>query len=77
MKAFRSGIFPIKEKKGKGLKILTPKRNVSKIGNSRAQIKTVSPFENLLNKIRQFIYFLYRGKEGIKKLCNNIIHSIK
>ena len=33
--------------------------------------------ENLLNEIRQIIYFLYRGKEVTKGVYNNIMKSIK
>ena len=33
--------------------------------------------ENLLNEIRQIIYFLYRAKEIIKKVFNNVINSVK
>ena len=33
--------------------------------------------ENLLNEIRQIIYFLYRAKEITKKVCIDIINSFK
>ena len=42
-----------------------------------AQVKTGNTSENLLNKIRQIIYFLYRAKEITKKVYNNIMNSIK
>ena len=42
-----------------------------------AQVKTGNTSENLLNKIRQIIYSLYRAKEITKKVYNNIMNSIK
>ena len=42
-----------------------------------AQIKIGNPSKNFLNKIRQSIYYLYRTKEVIKNVYNNIMNSIK
>ena len=42
-----------------------------------AQVKAGNTFEKLLNEIRQAIYSLYRAKENTKKVCNNIMNSIK
>ena len=42
-----------------------------------AQVKAGNTSENLLNKIRQIIYSLYRAKEITRKVYNNIINSIK
>ena len=41
------------------------------------QVKADNTYENLLNEIGQIIYFLYPVKEIPKKVCNNIISSIK
>ena len=41
------------------------------------QGKAGNTSENLLNEIRQIIHSLYRAKEITKKVCNNIINSIK
>ena len=41
------------------------------------QVKEGNNSENLLNKIRQIVYSLYRSKEITKKVYNNIIKSIK
>ena len=41
------------------------------------QIKAGNTSENLLNKIRQIIYFLYGAKEITKKVYNKIMNSIK
>ena len=37
------------------------------------QEKVGNTSENLLNEIRQIIYFLYRAKEITKKVCIDII----
>ena len=42
-----------------------------------AQVKAGNTSENLLNKMRQIIYYLYRAKEITKKVYNNIMNSIK
>ena len=44
---------------GKGFKILNPKQRLP-IG--LAQVKASNTSENLLNKIRQIIYYLHRAK---------------
>ena len=77
LKAFRSGIIPIKEKQGKGLKILTPKQMIQRLPMSLTQVKANSTSENLLNEIRQIIYSLYRAKEITKKVYHNIMNSKK
>ena len=41
------------------------------------QVKAGNTTENLLNEIRQIIHSLYRAKEIIKKVYNNIVNSIK
>ena len=42
-----------------------------------AQVKAGNTSENLLNEIRQIMYSLYRAKEITKKVCNDIMNSIK
>ena len=42
-----------------------------------AQVKAGNTSENLLNQIRQIIYYLYRANEITKKVHNNIMNSIK
>ena len=42
-----------------------------------AQVNTSNASESLLNEIRQIIYSLYQAKEITKKVCNNIMNSIK
>ena len=66
------------ERKGKGLKILTPNQMLKRLPIALAQVgKTGNSSESLLNEIRQIAYSLYRSKEITKKLYNNIINSIK
>ena len=66
LSAYRSIIFPIREKKGKRTKILTPKQMLRKLPIPLAQVKAGSICENVLNEMRQIIYSLYRAKEVIK-----------
>ena len=61
----------------KGLKILTPKQMLQRLPIALAQVKAGNTSENLLNEIRQIIYSLYRAKEIIKKVYNNIMNSVK
>ena len=65
------------EKKGKGLKILTPNQMLKRLPIALAQIKAGNNSESLLNEIRQIVYSLYRSKEITKKVFNDIINSIK
>ena len=68
--AFRNGIFWNKRKKknGKGLKILTPKQILQRLPIALAQVKAGNTSENLLNAIKEIMYFLYREKEITKKV---------
>ena len=67
LNAFRSRIFPIKEKRGKGLKLLTPKQMLQRLPVAPEQVKAGNTSENVLNEIRQIIYSLYQIKEITKK----------
>ena len=62
---------------GEGLKILPPNQMLKRLPIALAQIKAGNNLETVLNEIRQAVYSLYRSKEITKKLCNNIINSIK
>ena len=50
-------------KHGEDLKILTPKQMLQRLPIALAQVKAGNPSRNLLNEIRQAIYFLYPAKE--------------
>ena len=63
---FESGIFSIKSTQGKGLKILTPKQMLQIFPIALAQVKAGNTSENLLNEIRQIIYFCIKQKKLLK-----------
>ena len=50
---------------------------IERLPKALAQLEVGNTSENLLNKIRQIIYFLYQEKELTKKVYNNIIKSKK
>ena len=60
-----------------GLKILTPKQILQRLPIALAQVKAGNNSENLLNEIRQIVYFLYQSKKIIKNVYNNIIKSVE
>ena len=41
-----------------------------------AQVKEDNNSENLLNKIKQIVYSLYKSKKITKKVYNNLIKSL-
>ena len=57
--------------------MLSPKHMLEIFPIALAQVKADNTSGNLLNEIRQIIYFLYRENEIIKKVYNNIMNSIK
>ena len=76
LNAFDSKIFLIKiegtdfsEKVSdhSNLKTLSPKQMLQRLQIALAQVKASNISENLLNEIRQIIYFLYRAKETTRK----------
>ena len=67
----------MKEKQRKQLKILTPKQMIQRIPIALAQVIADNTSKDLLNKIRQIMYSLYRAEEITKKVYSNIINSIK
>ena len=77
LNSFRSGMFPIKAKQGKELKIETPKQMLQRLPIALAQVKAGNTSENLLIEIKQIIYSLYRAKEITKKVYKNTMNSIK
>ena len=63
--------------KGTGLKIVTPKQMIQRLPIALAQVKAGNDSKNLLNKIRQIVYFLHQSNEITKIVYNNIIKSIQ
>ena len=49
------------------LKIFIPKQMLQRLPISLVQVKSSNNSENLLNEIRQIIYYLYKSKEITKK----------
>ena len=56
---------------------ITPKQMLQRLPIALALVKAGNTSENLLNKIRQIMYYLYREKEISKKLTSNIMNLIK
>ena len=48
LNAFRSGIFPMEEKHGKGLKTLTPKQMLQRLSIALGQLKAGNTSKNLI-----------------------------
>ena len=71
-----ASVAKCKVKYGEGLEILTPKQMLQRLPIVRAQVNAGNTSENLVNKIRQIIYSLYRAKEITKKVHNHIMNSI-
>ena len=67
----------IREKLGKGLKILTPQQMLSRLPISLAQLKAGNNSEKLKNETRQLLYSLYRSKKlSKKKIDEHLIKAI-
>ena len=66
-----------REQEGTGLKTLTPNQILKRLPIALAQVKAGNNSESLSNEMIQIVYSLYRSKEIIKKVYNNIINSIK
>ena len=71
----KSGVFGIKVTQGGVCKILIPKQILQRFPIALAQVKAGNSSENLLNKIHQIIYSLYRAKEITKKIYKGIIQN--
>ena len=84
--AFESKKFPIKNEgthfsekvsDHSNIKILTPQQKPQRLPIALVQVKTGNTTENLLNEIRQSIYFLYQAKEIAKRAYNYLMNSVK
>ena len=65
-----------KSQTGRGLKILTPNKMLSRLPISLAQVKAGNNSEKLKNEIRQLLYSLYRSKKIRKQLYKSLIGII-
>ena len=60
-------------KKGKGLKIMTPKQMITRLPILLAQLKAGNNSQKRKNEIRQIVYSLYRSKNLSKTIYNHLI----
>ena len=65
-----------RNKKGQGLKILTPDQMLSRLQFSLALLKAGNNSEKLKYEIRQLLYSLYCSKKLTKTIYNNLINTI-
>ena len=63
-------------KEGKGLKILTPNKFLTRLSILLAQIKAGNNSYKLKNKIRKILYLFYHNTKITKKDYNNLIKSL-
>ena len=63
-------------KEGKGLKILTPNKLLTRLPILPAQIKAGNNSYKLKNEIRQILYLLKQHNKITKKVYNNLIKSL-
>ena len=70
--AFKSGICPLKQLQGKGLKILTYKQMLQRLPIALAQVKAGNTSETLLNK--KVIEKVYKNIMNLMKLQKNMYY---
>ena len=63
-------------KEGKELKILIPKKLLTRLPILLAQIKAENNLFKFKNEIRQILYLLYQHNKITKKVYNNLIKSL-
>ena len=64
-------------KEGKGLKILTPNKYLSRLQILLAQIKAGNNLRKLKIEIRQILYLLYQHNNITGKIYSNLIKSLQ
>ena len=65
------------EKEGKGLKILTPSKLLTRFEKLLTQIKARNNSYKLKNEIRQILYYLYQHNKITKQVYNNLIKTLQ
>ena len=68
--------FNEQNQQGEGIKILTPNQMLSRLPISLAQLQAGNNSEKLKNEIRRLLHSLYRSKNMIKQVYNNLIKPI-
>ena len=61
------------KEEGKGFKILTPNKLLTRLPTLLAQIKAGNNSYTLKNEIKQILYLLYQHNKITKKVYNNLI----
>ena len=67
---------PEEIKEGKGLKISTPNKLLTRLPILLAKIKAGNNSYKLKNEIRQILYLLHQHNKITKKVYNNLIESL-
>ena len=65
-----------KVKEGKGLKMLTQNKLLTRLPILLAQTKAGNYLDKLKNEIRQILYLLYQHNKITKNVFNNLIKSL-
>ena len=68
--------FNKQKQETKGIKTLTPNQMLSRLPITLAQLRAGNNSEKLKKEIRQLLYSLYRSKNLIKQVYNNLIKLI-
>ena len=68
--------FNKQKQETKGIKTLTPNQMLSRLPITLAQLRAGNNSEKLKKEIRQLLYSLYRSKNLIKQVYNNLIKFI-
>ena len=63
-------------KEGKGLKLLTPNKLLTRLTILLAQKKAGNSSVKLKNEVRQILYLLYQHNEITKKICIILMKSL-
>ena len=66
----------LKQQKGQGLKILTPKQMLNRLPIALAQLQAGNNFNKLKNEIRQLLYSLYHSKNMTEQIYKSLIDII-
>ena len=64
-------------KEGRGLKILIPKKLLTRLPILLAQIKAGNNLYKLKDEIKQLLYIMYQHNKITKEVYNNLIKSLQ
>ena len=66
----------LKQQKGQGIKILTPKQILNRLPIALAQLQAENNSNKFKNEIRQLLYSLYRSKNMTEQVYKSLISII-